>query len=131
MKASINLTVPIVPKKNSKTARITRAGRAYLHRKASAITSQDAIHWEALDLLGKAGWKSPVLDRISMLLVFPHHPQADAIGLAETILDALEGVAYKNDRQVKLLVIEMLKKNDPSWASYTSSDSCHLTITTL
>ena len=110
MKAIIRLTVPIVPKKNSKTARITRDGRAYLHRKASAIASQETIHWEALVLLAEKKWKNPVEDLISLCLVFPHHPRADAIGLAETVLDALEGVAYVNDKQVKRLMIGMLPK---------------------
>lgn len=40
----------------------------------------------------------PVLVRVTL---YPPHGRADTLGLAKILLDALEGVAYENDRQVK------------------------------
>jgi Holliday junction resolvase RusA-like endonuclease len=48
------------------------------------------------------------------------------IGLAETVLDAMQGVVYVNDKQVRVLVMSMLKKGEN-----THGVTCRADITEL
>ena len=65
------------------------------YRSKSAVDSEDALHWEA-----KAQCKDPMmLGRVQVVATF-RKTRADCIGLLETVLDALQGIAYKDDRQV-------------------------------
>lgn len=129
---TINLTDKVVPKKNSKTARIgRRSGRAYLHRAQAAISSEEALHWSAVEIFGKTSWKTPTAKPVSVTMVFPYHPQADGVGLAETVLDALQGVAYLNDKQAKETHITMLPKVPKHMADPFEGISCRVTISEI
>ncbi len=85
----------IVPKKNSHRAGISKFGKLYQYRSKSAVDSEDALYWEA-----KKQCKDPMtLGKVQVVATF-RKTRADCIGLLETVLDALQGVAYKDDRQV-------------------------------
>lgn len=85
----------IVPKKNAHRAGLSRYGKLYQYRSKSAVDSEEALHWEA-----KGQCKDPMmLGRVQVVATF-RKTRADCIGLLETVLDALQGVAYKDDRQV-------------------------------
>jgi hypothetical protein len=110
--AFILFQTPVVPKKNSKAARIARStGRAYLHMTNRARNSQAALHYEALAQLRKQGWKA-LEGWCRVDLVFAWNGRADTIGLAETVLDALQGQfgAYLDDKQVRSLELTMQPK---------------------
>lgn len=85
----------IVPKKNSHRAGLSRYGKLYQYRSKDAVDSEESLHWEA-----KAQCKDPMMrGRVQVVATF-RKTRADCIGLLETVLDALQGVAYENDRQV-------------------------------
>ena len=88
-------TVPIVPKKNSHRAGLSKYGKLYQYRSRSAVDSEDALHWEA-----KKQWKGEMLKGPVQIIATFKKTRADCIGLLETVLDALQGVAYKDDKQV-------------------------------
>lgn len=108
--ALIFFKAQIRTKKNGKTARHSRTtGRIWLQPKAGTRASQDALHWEAMEQIRKADWK--LTDQpCSLKLTFSWNGRADVIGLAETVLDALEGVVYVNDRQARQVMMDMLPK---------------------
>lgn len=59
--------------------------------------------------LERQGWK-PEANSIDLILTFAWNGRADLIGLAETVLDALEGAAYLDDKQVRNLTLSMKPK---------------------
>lgn len=105
---TLNFTGRILTKKNGKTARHNfRTGKTWLHLKKGARSSEDGLRQEAREQADAWGWK--VTDRdCAVTLTFSWNGRADAIGLAETVLDAMQGVVYKNDKQVRVLIISML-----------------------
>lgn len=106
----IIFTQPILTKKNGKTARYaSRLGRAYLHLKPGAARSERSLHLEAQEQARGRGWK-PTDAPCSVILTFAWNGRADLIGLAETILDALQNAIYTNDKQVRELSLEMKPK---------------------
>jgi hypothetical protein len=114
----------VVPKKNSKTARMAGNGRMYMHRKVEAVASQDAMHWEALDTASREHWLLS-MDPCRVALTFSWNGRADTIGLAETVLDAMEGAVYGNDRQARSLLMDMQPKGGELEAQ---GISCRATI---
>lgn len=97
--ATLDFRTYVVPKKNSKTARISRQGRAYLHRDPRAIESQNSLHSEAWGLWWASGGGSPMTEPVEVRAIFKK-TRADLIGVLETVLDALEEIVYVNDKQV-------------------------------
>lgn len=95
----IDLETPIVPKKNSYQAGMTKGGRMYSYRSKRARDSEMALKIEASWKLRVKGIKAPRDGPVAVSVEF-QKTRADAIGLLETLLDALEGIAYLNDRQV-------------------------------
>lgn len=111
---TINFQSEIRTKKNGKTARLNRAnGRVFLHLKAGAKQSQTALHYEAIEVCSRAGWKVTE-GNCRVILRFAWNGRADVIGLAETVLDAMEGIVYKNDRQARWVEMTMLPKENKS-----------------
>lgn len=57
--------------------------------------------------LGRAQWPLEGVFEVEMVVRYPNAVQGDVDRLAGLPLDALEGVAYKADRQVKRLVVDV------------------------
>ena len=93
------LRTKIVPKKNSFRAGITKNGRLYQFRKNMAKESQELIAKECMVQRARMGLPVVFKGKVGIHAVF-RIKRGDCVGLLETVLDALEGVAYENDRQV-------------------------------
>ena len=85
---------PIVPKKNSHRAAVSKSGKMYQYRPKRAVESEDGLHWEA-----KSQWKAKTLSGPVRVDALFRKTRADCIGLMETVLDALQGIVYENDKQ--------------------------------
>lgn len=92
----IDLTVDIVPKKNGKSAGITKSGRPYVYSRKAGKDSQNEIATEVM--AQRVGW--PVTDRPVKVDAIFRKRRGDCIGAMETLLDAMQGVIYVNDSQV-------------------------------
>lgn len=94
----IALITHIVPKKNAVHSAITKKGQRYHYKSYAARISEDTIRkeiWAQWKVHNKEPWKTSVAVKVLL-----RKTRADAIGLLETILDAMEGIVYHNDRQV-------------------------------
>lgn len=110
---TMTLASQIVPKKNSHQIYTRgRNGQRFVGRTARQISSQNELHAEALrEWRKKAGPYFELGSKVYLDFVFAYNSHADTVGLAETVLDALEGVMYKNDRVAKNLSMDMLDKD--------------------
>lgn len=93
------LKTKIVPKKNSFRAGITKNGRLYQYRKNMARESQELIAKECMVQKARLGLPSMLKGDVGIHAIF-RIKRGDCVGLLETVLDALENVAYDNDRRV-------------------------------
>lgn len=102
---SINLSfyTHIVPKKNAFRAGVSKSGKPYQYLKKIAKVSQAKLREEARLQVARAGF-CQTRKTVEIRAIFKR-TTGDCIGLAETLFDALEGVVYKNDRQVGSSVI--------------------------
>lgn len=99
-------TADLVPKKNSFRAGITRNGRLYQFKGNRARASQEDLHNEAWIQCRRLGWvpierpkgKNKGLG-LHAEFVFKK-TRADLIGVTETVQDALQSVAYEDDKQI-------------------------------
>ena len=114
---TVTLASQIVPKKNShQIYQRGRHGKLFVGRTSRQISSQNELHEEvAKEWKKKAGPYFENGSKVYLDLIFAYNSHADMIGLAETVLDSLQGVMYKNDRVVKNLSMDMLD-NDASVA---------------
>lgn len=117
--ASFTLRTHIVPKKNAHTIRKRRGG-FFIGRKEEAIQSQDQIAREV-----RQQYRGKVHQGDIFVLASFRKTRADCIGLLETILDAMEGIVYENDRQVVIFTASFspkrFKKTDKNIPSATVS----------
>lgn len=94
-----DLRTKIVPKKNSFRAGITKSGRLYQYRKNMAKESQELIAKECMVQKARMGLPPMLKGDVGIHALF-RIKRGDAVGLLETVLDALENIAYDNDRRV-------------------------------
>lgn len=95
----------VVPKKNSKTPRVSRYGKVFLQPNPRAVESENSLHSEAWGLWFAAGGDKPTSELVEVRAIFKK-TRADLIGVLETILDALQGVVYENDKQVAAFTVQ-------------------------
>lgn len=94
MGRELTFRTPIVPKKNAHRAAVSRYGKIYQYRPKRAVDSEEGLRLEAL-----AQWKGKPLEGEVRVLATFRKTRADCIGLMETLLDAMQGIAYGNDKQ--------------------------------
>ena len=99
----ITLTFPFkcISKDNEKV--FNKQGRFFLSAKFKAFESH--IAWEA-----KSQYKGRVLEGSLMVYLkayFKDKRHCDASNLFKGVLDSLQGVIYKNDRQIKKATVEI------------------------
>lgn len=121
---------PVASKKNSKELRHGKRpdGTPYTYtgRSSKAKKDEESLALVALAAARAARWKQLEDEEVELRIVWNvgaglelevrslgPRPKAkrtgrarDAVGMLETIADALEGVAYRNDRQVARVVLE-------------------------
>lgn len=111
---------PPVPKARP---RFTRSGHTYTP--AGTLEQERRIRAAYLTA-GCGSMEGPLAVRIRAVMPYPknypkkrrgpdvwHYKRPDADNIAKTVLDALNGVAYKDDGQVARLVVEKLYGSEP------------------
>jgi len=99
MEQVYTLKSAVVPKKNSFRAGISKHGRLYQYRRKNAVFSEDRLHEEAKWIARENGYRL-FPGKVSATVFVRKTGKADCIGKVETILDALQHVAYEDDAQV-------------------------------
>jgi len=97
---TFSLSSPVAAKKNAFRASITKRGRLYQYLDKGVKAREQSIADEIGEQIEKLG-KNPALPvtgpcRVEISIDRRH---ADVIGASETILDAMQGSVYENDRQ--------------------------------
>jgi len=95
-KIIIYLTLDIVPKKNGKSAGITKSGRPYVYSRKVGKDSQANVAKEVMAQRGM--WR--LTDKPVKVEAIFKKRRGDCIGVMETLLDAMQGIIYFNDSQV-------------------------------
>lgn len=91
----ITFTTPIITKK-----RALRFGKGRAYKTRESIESEKSLKYEAWT---QRRGKEPLITPVKMTVLFRkkgRRGRADLDGMAATVLDALIGVAYKDDSQV-------------------------------
>jgi len=102
MKRTIILPTPVPSKKNS---RIIAKGKSFPSA-AYKRWEQDA-RWEA-----RLQWQGMPLGGYVAIHIDAYGLRNDADNLAASVLDALEGICYNNDRQIEALTVERHKSRE-------------------
>lgn len=92
---SVSFTV-FGPPRPKERARVTMRG-AYTPKRTKQY--QRAVGEVALMSIGRS-WPLEGVYRVTCLFVFAGHRHPDGDNCEKAVLDALQGIAYKNDRQV-------------------------------
>lgn len=110
MKVSFTVPGPVRPKERP---RVRRDGRAYTpdrtrsyeaHVKACCMSAVYGPGW---------GWTLDGEYRVDIVVHAPSGVRADLDNCAKSLLDAMQGVAYRNDRQVVHLSILRTADGEP------------------
>jgi len=105
------LTMSIVPKKNSKIPRVSSRGKPFLQPNLRAVESEQFLRQEAsLQARGFTPIETPV--KLFVRAWKAPRSRADLSGIVETVQDALNGIAYIDDRQVHAIFAKWMK-GDP------------------
>jgi len=112
MKKSITivLTFPIVPKKNSKIPRVSSRGKPYLQPNPRAVDSEDWIKMEASIKWHGKPFSTPVKMTLEALKM--SRMRSDLSGVLETVQDALNEIAYDDDRLIHEISARWMKKQE-------------------
>lgn len=122
MRTRLKFTVPGTPVAKARP-RVTRSGHTYTPAKT---VEQERLIQYAFRREHAEPTESPLEVHIRAVMPYPksmskkarkaavwHTRRPDADNLAKTVLDALNGLAYKDDGQVSRLVIEKVYGQEP------------------
>lgn len=123
---NLSFVLPLPPSsKNARRARLLPNGRIIQFRPRDIVTATEQIQTIALQAMREAGATLIEDDDVHMSLIYeverncvrvevnagPPRPKGrtgrkrDAVNLPELICDALQGIAYTNDRQIARLFV--------------------------
>ena len=99
-----SVTLPYPPSAN-RYWRVNRTGKPY--RSAEAAAYIEAVGWEC----AARGLTDPLLETVSVRLAYHHAPgrRIDLDNGLKQILDALQGYAYSDDKQIVHLEAELVQ----------------------
>lgn len=76
---------------------MNRQGRYFLSAKFKAF--EEKVRWEAKSQFQEKPYTKDIM--VHILVHFKNKVHADATNLFKGVMDALQGICYENDRQVK------------------------------